>query len=131
MDGPFTDNYQTDVEAYGGRWASDHDGHHMLLAAIVHRAVLDYLHDVLPADRQHAKERGDHYRSAREFLFYETTPYARPWSFRWIASILSDDADGLIEKVRAYASTAPRLSEQVRACGGSLQRARARGKAMF
>ncbi|TXH14445.1 MAG: hypothetical protein E6R03_09285 [Hyphomicrobiaceae bacterium] len=100
--------------------------YHLLLAAVLHRSVLDYLDDTgtlcrkpnLP-ESAYQKERDR--LDAVEFFNYrgdgdDMTP--KPFSFRWIAEHLSaSDPDGFMERVLRTLETAPRRSKLIEQFG--------------
>lgn len=69
---------------------------HRLIAAIITRAILDYINPGYLGRKQRSKVKG----ITRAFLFSEETE--EEWSFYWLLSHISDDPEALKTKIQKF-----------------------------
>ena len=95
----------------------DYDGnqysrYHNLLLAVVHRAIIDYLDDTHDRNVASVYREPSLRAKAQMYLFGEAQDdRSEPFSFRWIAEHISDDADALVADIRARLLKAPKRKE--------------------
>jgi hypothetical protein len=89
------------------------DKYRNLLMAVVHRAVIDYLDDTHDRVVSSVYAREPSLRAkAQMFLFDEAQDdHSEPFTFRWIAEHLSEDADAFMASIRAKVLKAPKRTE--------------------